>query len=129
MSKGFIAKETCSFKVGIYQNRDGNILQPGEKCRHIFIGACGTEVKNHADTFLKTVHTAPIHLQSFLAVGIHGFLQTAYHGLFVLRHSSVDTHRHGDMLGTEDGGHGQTTDELLHFLHALPFRGFGEFTF
>ena len=30
MSKGFIAKETCSFKVGIYQNRDGNILQPGE---------------------------------------------------------------------------------------------------
>ena len=30
MSKGFIAKETCSFKVGIYQNRDGNILQEGE---------------------------------------------------------------------------------------------------
>ena len=30
MSKGFIAKETCSFKVGIYQNRNGNILQPGE---------------------------------------------------------------------------------------------------
>jgi len=27
---GFIAKETCSFKVGIYQNRDGNILQEGE---------------------------------------------------------------------------------------------------
>ena len=30
MAKDFIAKETCSFKVGIYQNRDGNILQPGE---------------------------------------------------------------------------------------------------
>ena len=30
MSKGFFRNETCSFKVGIYQNRDGNILQPGE---------------------------------------------------------------------------------------------------
>ena len=30
MAKGFIAKDTCSFKVGIYQNRDGNILQEGE---------------------------------------------------------------------------------------------------
>ena len=30
MSKGYIRNETCSFKVGIYQNRDGNILQNGE---------------------------------------------------------------------------------------------------
>lgn len=30
MSKEYIRNETCSFKVGIYLNRDGNILQDGE---------------------------------------------------------------------------------------------------
>lgn len=30
MSKSYVRDETCSFKVGIYLNRDGNILQPGE---------------------------------------------------------------------------------------------------
>ena len=30
MAKGYVRNETCSFKVGIYLNRDGNILQPGE---------------------------------------------------------------------------------------------------
>ena len=30
MAKGYIRDATCSFKVGIYLNRDGNILQPGE---------------------------------------------------------------------------------------------------
>ena len=30
MAKSYIAAETCSFKVGVYLNRDGNILQPGE---------------------------------------------------------------------------------------------------
>ena len=30
MSKAYIAAETCSFKFGIYMNRDGNILQGDE---------------------------------------------------------------------------------------------------
>ena len=30
MAKGYFRDATCSFKVAIYQNRDGNILQPGE---------------------------------------------------------------------------------------------------
>lgn len=30
MSKEFIAADTCSFKVGIFLNRDGNICQDGE---------------------------------------------------------------------------------------------------
>ena len=30
MAKGYFRDATCSFKVAIYQNSDGNILQPGE---------------------------------------------------------------------------------------------------
>lgn len=30
MAKEYIADETCSFKVGIYLNGNGQILQPGE---------------------------------------------------------------------------------------------------
>ena len=30
MAKGYFRDATCSFKVGIYLNKDGNILQPGE---------------------------------------------------------------------------------------------------
>ena len=30
MAKGYIAGETCSFKVNVFHNRDGNVLQPGE---------------------------------------------------------------------------------------------------
>ena len=30
MAKGYFRDATCSFKVAIYQNRDGNILQDGE---------------------------------------------------------------------------------------------------
>ena len=31
MSKEYIAKETCSFKVGIFTDRDGNIVQNAEE--------------------------------------------------------------------------------------------------
>lgn len=30
MAKGYIANETCSFKVNVFHNREGNVLQPGE---------------------------------------------------------------------------------------------------
>ena len=30
MAKGYFRAPTCSFKVDVYLNRDGNILQPGE---------------------------------------------------------------------------------------------------
>lgn len=30
MAKGYVRDATCSFKVGVFLNRDGNILQPGE---------------------------------------------------------------------------------------------------
>ena len=73
----------------------------GDLFRHIFTGACGTEVENHVDTFLQAVHAASIHLQPFLAVLVYGFLQTADHGILIFRHSAVDAHRHGDMLGAE----------------------------
>ena len=30
MAKDFVENQTCSMKVDVYLNRDGNILQPGE---------------------------------------------------------------------------------------------------
>ena len=30
MAKEFVGEDVCTIKVGVYLNRDGNILQPGE---------------------------------------------------------------------------------------------------
>ena len=61
MAKGFIAKDTCSFKVGIYQNRDGNILQEGETVAYKWLPK---------DEFLALVNSdayVPSHRRRLLA--------------------------------------------------------------
>ena len=30
MAKEFVSEDICTIKVGVYLNKDGNILQPGE---------------------------------------------------------------------------------------------------
>ena len=62
MSKGFIAKETCSFKVGIYQNRNGNILQPGETVagsKKITFGGFASSIT--ADEAINTENSTALH--------------------------------------------------------------------
>ena len=62
MAKGYVRNETCSFKVGIYLNRDGNILQPGETVagqKNFTFGGFKSDIT--ADEAINTENSTALH--------------------------------------------------------------------
>ena len=62
MAKGYIREETCSFKVKIFLNSDGNILQPGEtKVREKTVTFGGFASSIPASEALNDENSSAIH--------------------------------------------------------------------
>ena len=62
MAKGYFRNETCSFKVGIFMNRDGNICQEGETPtaqKNFTFGGFASSIT--ADELINTENSPAVH--------------------------------------------------------------------